>query len=422
MSVEQQIAELTRNLQALVTSNQTLAEQVKDLAKENREMKEKDLAKEELLKQKKTEWLTLNTSAGEMLVQMKALRVDVEKAGGTGDYLKETLVFRDEGAFEGLWDLMPEGVAEQAELKTQIKGEAEDAGEIENSQDPFVNTGREEKLDISFGIDCTGKALRRFMDKYKVVKQLNVAARLTGWDNPEYRANKLKLALQGEAFDYVSFESTMPNKTWTVNDEEILVKLQDRYLKIQAIELHILEFERCAQGPKEPLSEFLSRIQRLAADAYDGDSDTELERKLAWRFVTGIRSDSIRQKLMEFGWMKTRREAKSLEELLKVAEMAKMTEEAVRSTGPERNSVSVVQQEEVDTVNAARFERRKTQSSDSSKSAGSKSSTGGSDDFFECHYCHKKHKGGWRRCALRREQDPDWRPKRTDAPRTKKDF
>ena len=54
MSVEQQIAELTRNLQALVTSNQTLAEQVKDLAKENREMKEKDLAKEELLKQKKS--------------------------------------------------------------------------------------------------------------------------------------------------------------------------------------------------------------------------------------------------------------------------------------------------------------------------------------------------------------------------------
>ena len=68
------------------------------------------------------------------------------------------------------------------------------------------------------------------------------------------RANKLKLALQGEAFDYVSFESTMPNKVWTDNDDEILVKLEDRYMKIHAIELNILEFEKSAQEPKEPLS------------------------------------------------------------------------------------------------------------------------------------------------------------------------
>ena len=411
--------EMIESIARLMTANQSLSEQVTEMKKQNED-------KEEVLRQKKAEWVTLNIEAGDTLIRLKAQREEVVKAGGTDDYLKETIVFREEGALDGLLDLMPEGATVEAAAGPGSRIKQEHVlNNVQTPEEPFRNTGREEKLDISFGTDCSGKALRRFMDKWKVVKHLNVAAKLTGWDQSEYRANKLKLALQGEAFDYVSFESTMPNKVWTDNDDEILVKLEDRYMKIHAIELNILEFEKSAQEPKEPLSEFLSRIQRLAVEAYDGDNETELERKLAWRFVTGVRSDSIRKKLMEYGWMKTRREAKPLEDLLKIAEIAKMTEEAVRVTGPDRPaSVNVCcshDDQMGDTVNVAKFERRKKQSSDSSKSGSSSKSY---NEFYECWYCKQRHKGGWSACALRQQKEPDWRPKRSDHPRSqeKKDF
>ena len=425
--VDAQLQQMRASIERLVTANETLINQVNSQEQKIQQLKKESEDKEEKLNEEKTAWLTLNTKTGELLVELKAQREEIVNAGGTEDYLKETTVFREEGAFDGLWDLMPDGAtAEPAARPGPWIKQEHVMKEITTPQEPFMNTGREEKLDLSFGNECTGKALRRFMDKYRVVKQLNVAAGLTGWDQPEYRANKLKLALQGEAFDYVSFESTMPNRKWKTDDEEILVKLQDRYQKIQAVELHILEYEKSAQEPKEPLSEFLSRIQRLAADAYDGDSEPELVRKLAWRFVTGIRSESIRKKLMEFGWMKTRREAKPLDELLKVAEIAKMTEEAVKSTGPERNcSVNAFQSEEIDTINAARFDRRKNQSSDSSKSQYSRSSSGGSSEsprYYKCYYCQERHEGGWQSCAVRKKNDPNWRPTRSGTSKGKKDF
>ena len=51
-------------------------------------------------------------------------------------------------------------------------------------------------------------------------------ARLRGWDSPSYRAGKLTLCLQGGAFDYVSFASSMLS-TWKNNDELLVSKLED---------------------------------------------------------------------------------------------------------------------------------------------------------------------------------------------------
>ena len=60
----------------------------------------------------------LAKETGELLVELKAQREGIVNAGGTEDYLKETTVFREEGAFDGLWDLMPDGsTAEPAAIK-----------------------------------------------------------------------------------------------------------------------------------------------------------------------------------------------------------------------------------------------------------------------------------------------------------------
>ena len=57
----------------------------------------------------------------------------------------------------------------------------------EEDTEAFDNMGREEKLDVVFGLDgdLSAKSLRRFIEKFKVVKKLNMTAKLRGWDSKE---------------------------------------------------------------------------------------------------------------------------------------------------------------------------------------------------------------------------------------------
>lgn len=278
------LVKMQETLDAMALANTTLVEQVNVLSRENLKIKNEAQAVVTRVEGNKVEWVNMNREAEELFEKMRRLKDELTTDGVTEDYFKAEFVLGKEGIVRGFEKMF------EPEVIKPIKEEEPEA--VAENLAPFTAVGREEKLDVSFGSTCTGRELRRFIDKYRVVKELNIAARLTGWDKPEYRANKLKLALEGEAFDYIGLENTML-KPWTSDDEEILDKLKDRYLKIQAVELNILEFEKSQQLHKEPLSEFLSRMQRLAADAYEGDSEAELQRKLAWRFVTGVRSDTI---------------------------------------------------------------------------------------------------------------------------------
>ena len=185
----------------------------------------------------------------------------------------------------------------------------------------FNSKAKEEQIDMYFGKDddYSSKTLRNFIERYKVVKEINIAGKIQGWDKPDYRADKLKMALQGDPYSYVSFESSM-NQSWTRHDDKIISKLKDRYMSIQAVELSILQFEQRSQGSQESYHDFMDHLRLMASEAYDGDSQNELNRKVAWKFVSGIHNDEIRVKVMEAGWMQNRREAKPLQVLLKIAE------------------------------------------------------------------------------------------------------
>ncbi|KAL5260338.1 hypothetical protein ACHWQZ_G010459 [Mnemiopsis leidyi] len=143
--------------------------------------------------------------------------------------------------------------------------------------EPFSGTGREERLELQFGVDNDFSAvtLRRFVERYRVVKQINMQGKITGWDSPQFRASKLKLGLVNDPFDW---------------------------------------------EPKEDLSEYLMRLRRLVKEAYDGDNQPELDKRVPWKFVSGVQDKQITKKLMETGWMLDKRHAKPLEELLKLAE------------------------------------------------------------------------------------------------------
>ena len=139
-------------------------------------------------------------------------------------------------------------------------------------------------------------------------------------------------------------------------------------------------------------------------EAYDGDSQRELDRKVAWKFVSGVSDERVRRRMLEEGWMKNRQEAKSLEELLKLAEVTKRTDDAVKVLGKETAVINALNEVSVAAINRAAGEQRdrhKTNSSESIRSGGSSSSKNGlssaSDnplDYLLCFYCNRKHRGG----------------------------
>ena len=114
---------------------------------------------------------------------------------------------------------------------------------------------------------------------------------------------------------------------------------------------------------------------------------------------------------MEDGWMKSRREAKPLEELLKVAEIAKQTDEAVKAMKPESGTVSMLYDDQDGQICANRF-RQLSSDSSASRASGSSNSSGMTSDFLQCFYCNKKHRGGWLYCEKRKKENPKWKPQR----------
>ena len=398
---EEALKEVQRSLDALLEQNKLMNNKIENLQAENEKLKTSRSEVEDRVKANMESMKEANvaalTAVDEMIAMQEKLNLD-----GCTDYNEVAWFFREDRYIQFMSQFT--GSAEGPLIKKE---------EVHQDFHPvikFETIGREERLDIVFGKDgdLTAKSLRRFIEKFRVVKSLNISARLVGWDSPEYRANKLKLALQGDAFDYVSFEDSMCRE-WTKDDEGIVEKLKDRYLNVQAIEVNILKFENSSQEGKELPNEYLARLQQLAKDAYEGQDQKDLDLRIAWKFVSGLSEENVRRKLMESGWMKDRRQAKPLEELLKIAEVTRQTDEAVKATKLGTGSVALCQQDNEGGINVSRF-RNASSDSHSSRASGSSSSSGMVLDFIQCWYCNKKHRGGWFHCEKRKKEDPKWRP------------
>jgi hypothetical protein len=399
------LEELQQSMRELLQQNKEMNEKISNLQKENEQIKTNRREIDERISGNLKSLEELNEEALKSVSYMLKIKEELSRDGRSIGPEDVNWFFNDE-QFKTL----------TAGIVARVDTEPGNVLTTEYTETPpddeFDNTGREEKLDLVFGLDgdLSAKSLRRFIEKYKVVKKINMTARMRGWDSKEYRADKLKLALHGDAFDFVAFEDSM-DKQWTKDDEEILEKLKDRYLNVQAVEMNILKFEKSVQEGKELLNEYLVRLQQLVKDAYEGQVQEELDLRVAWKFVSGISDEKVRRKLMEEGWMKNRREAKPLEELLKVAEISRQTEEAVKAMKPEMGHIAVVGNDQEGQVNANRF-RQQSSDSSTSKTSVSSGSSGMTLDFLQCFYCNKKHRGGWFYCEKRKREDPKWRPTR----------
>ena len=142
----------------------------------------------------------------------------------------------------------------------------------------------------------------------------------------------------------------------------------------------------------------MSRLQGLVAEGFPGEPQGILDKRVAWRFLNGVRSEKIKEKLLENGWMKNRTEVKPLNDILQVAEAARKIMEAQKATSSKGESLP-------GTAAAAQF--------------------GGQAKPFSCYYCNSSDHG-WYKCPKRLEEQPGWEPagsgassRRGKAPRSK---
>ena len=326
---------------------------------------------------------------------------------------------------------LEEGSGGKKDAKSEEAPEGSEQGQVQQIR---VHTASKEKaLTLTFGeTDCSTNSLRLFIDHFAIAKQQNQRKGVDGWDNAEFRANELRFQLRGEPALWISQECAML-KEWTKNDDEIINRLKSRFMGTQSIELNIIAFEELAQQESETLAQYMTRCQQRGYEAFATlNEPLGMQQRIVWKFLSGIKDPEVRKAVIREKWMKTNSEAKSYEEVLKIAETAKMSKIATAATGQNPQNVQRVN---VAAAKSRVQERRGTNfrsqhsSSESNKSGASYSSSsrsgssarysptpnkGPATGNFNCHYCHStSHYGGWKMCPDRSKNDPDWTPSTT---------
>ena len=189
MQMDEAVKKLQEGMAQLLEQNKTMNDKIDKLQAENIQLKRNAENVEERVKTNIEKLNKMNEEGQTFIQDMQVVKDELIKDG-----LKD---------FDSIkWFYETKDFIELCGSRTGLGGfgitvkEEPAEGTL---QTPFDVVGREERIDVSFGIDgdYSAKALRRFIERFKVVKGLNMSARLTGWDGEQYRANKnLKLALQ----------------------------------------------------------------------------------------------------------------------------------------------------------------------------------------------------------------------------------
>ena len=296
-------------------------------------------------------------------------------------------------------------------------------------------------LNKYFGEDVSPAAWRSFKDHFLLVKQANIARGVSVWQEATYRSVELRLCLTGAPAEYVREEAAQDSK-WVQNDEEILDHLEKRYVTVEAIEVRIIRFEEAKQGLEESMADFLTRLQRLASDAFASESPDVKRKRVVWRFLDGLIDRDVRERLIRERWMKDESTAKEYDDILKIAETARTSKEAASLTGSRHQFSAAAAAGPLQPVVAAaspplppaRWQRRpagqqpapaapsqltRPPAARSGQSptgqSGPRAGAGRGRSVGRCFYCNVPHPGGWYRCQRRLAENPEWSSRRVSA-------
>ena len=300
------------------------------------------------------------------------------------------------------------------EVKTQ-QGGSDQGGVISRVQ---VQSHKEKSLTLTFGDnDCSPNSLRLFIDHFNIAREQNIRKNVDGWDDREFRANELRFQLRGEPALWISQECAML-KPWVKDDEEIVRKLKDRFMGTQSIELNIIAFEELTQLETENLAQYMTRCKQKGFEAFGVlNEPLGAQQRIVWKFLSGIRDSEVRNAVIREKWMKSPTEAKPFEEVLMIAQTAKMNKIATVATGHngQKGKVAAVSSR----IKERRGQNNRTQHSSSESNRSTSSGSARSDGStpaqgsvnFKCHYCNTtNHYGGWKLCRKRLDENPSWSP------------
>lgn len=197
----------------------------------------------------------------------------------------------------------------------------------------------------------------------------------------------------------------------------------------QSIELNILMFEELSQSEGEDLAAYMTRCQHKGLEAFQGLGEpVSTQQRIIWKFLSGIKDQSVRAEVIRQRWMKSPTEPKGYDEVLLIAEQAKLDKLATTATGTgKRGSFQVAPVSKVTerrkagtnyrprTPHSSGESNGSTPSSNTSRgsfgSSGDASGGGSSNGNFLCHFCKTtSHFGGWRACPKRAQEEPSWKP------------
>ena len=268
-----------------------------------------------------------------------------------------------------------------------------------------VAAGREKSLTKEFGVVTSASTLLEFLDHYKLCCEINQEKKVPGWDRADYRAKELRCQLQGEAGTFVRQEEAM-HEQWVFDDNQIIEKLKERWLNRDCIELDIIDFEEARQGDAETLAQYMTRLKGLGQMAFSEFDPRGMQQRIIWRFLDGLRDKDIRASIIRERWMKDRKTPKSYDEVLKIAENARMVKVAASATGSGGPSPKAAI---AGSANVGSFTRGGNTRRGMQRGIGARSNP--PPRGFDCFYCHQRHPGGWKSCDKRRRENPTWEPR-----------
>ena len=317
-------------------------------------------------------------------------------------------------------------------------GEKDKLPEVLQPMDPtnitVLTGGKEKSLSLTFGDggDCSARSLRLFLDHFKLATAQNQGRHVEGWTNAEFRSRELRLQLRGEPALWLSHESAMAS-AWTRDDSQIIQRLRHRYIETQSLELNIVMFEELRQEEGETLASYMTRCQEKGMEAFaELGEPRSTQQRIVWKFLSGIRDTQVRSEVIRQKWMKNPMEAKPYEEILLIAEQAKLDRMAAVATG--KPGGQVFKATPVSRIKDRRRAAPRPQRHSGESSVGStpspspksgRSSIGSSglssdsvvspsgveQGNFLCHFCKtRSHFGGWKACPKRATDDPGWKP------------
>lgn len=156
-----------------------------------------------------------------------------------------------------------------------------------STPEPAASRPEEIPLTLTFGDENSPAVYRAFNTYFALVRDANIIRGATGWTKADYRAVMLRLQLRGSTVAYVEQEAQL-DAGWGKDDTRILKRLSSRFFTADANEIRILHFEEATQLSGEDLSNFMTRLQQLAGQAFAKEPGDIVRKRVIWRFLGSV--------------------------------------------------------------------------------------------------------------------------------------